>query len=74
MKLKPVESPKPVNPLLASKTGLISSLKTFRETEKSYYFTYWGEGDREIRMSKSEKNRKMFANVDEALAWIEGAN
>lgn len=63
---------KPKNPLLASKTGLISSLKTFRETPKAYYVTYYGEGDREVRISKSETGRKMFTNVDDAQAWIEG--
>lgn len=62
----------PQGKLLASTSGLISALKTFRETDKSYYVTYYGEGDKEIRISKEDPRRRIFSNMKAAEAWAMG--
>lgn len=62
----------PEKKLLASTSGLISALKTFRETDKSWYVTYYGEGDKEVRISKTDPRRRIFGNIDEAMDWATG--
>lgn len=59
--------------LLASTSGTISALKTFRETAKSWYVTYYGEGDKEVRISKTDPRRRIFARMEDAEAWATGA-
>lgn len=70
-----VETFKGGNPdrkLLASTSGMISALKSCRETDKSWYVTYYGEGDKEVRISKTDPRRRICANMDEADAWVHG--
>ncbi len=62
----------PDKKLLASTSGMISALKTFRETDKSYYVTYYGEGDKEVRISKTDLRRRIFDNMRDAEAWASG--
>jgi hypothetical protein len=62
----------PDRKLLASTSGLISALKTCRETPKSWYVTYYGEGDKEVRISKTDPRRRICANMAEAEAWARG--
>ena len=69
---KPHNAGNPGKKLLASTSGLISALKTFRETDKSYYVTYYGEGDKEIRISKDDPRRRIFDTMEAAEAWAMG--
>ena len=62
----------PQGKLLASTSGLIRALKTFRETDKSYYVTYYGEGGKEIRISKDDPRRRIFDTMEAAEAWAMG--
>ena len=62
----------PGKKLLASTSGMISALKAFRETAKSWYVTYYGEGDKEIRISKTDPRRRIFDNMKDAEDWAMG--
>lgn len=60
--------------VLASTSGMISALKTFRETAKSWYVTYHGEGDKEVRISKTDPRRRIFDNMQAAEDWAMGVS
>lgn len=62
----------PARKLLASTSGTISALKACRETDKSWYVTYYGEGDKEVRISKADPRRRICANMAEAEKWVSG--
>lgn len=62
----------PDKKLLASTSGMIAALKSCRETPKSWYVTYYGEGDKEVRISKTDPRRRICANMAEAEKWVSG--
>lgn len=55
--------------ILASAGGLMCAVTIIRETDKAWIIQYHGEKKKESRVLKSS-GRKMFENVDDALAWI----
>jgi hypothetical protein len=62
----------PVKKLLASTSGTITALKTARETAASWYVTYYGEGGKEVRISKNDPRRRVVDTLEAAEAWASG--
>lgn len=62
----------PDKKLLASTSGIITALKSIRETAASWYVVYHGEGDKEVRISKNDPRRRVFGTMEAAEAWAKG--
>lgn len=62
----------PDKKLLASTSGTITALKSCRETTASWYVVYYGEGDKEVRISKNDPRRRVFDTLEAAEAWATG--
>lgn len=62
----------PGGKLLASTSGTITALKSIRETAAGWYVTYYGEGDKEVRISKTDPRRRVFDTMEEAEQWASG--
>lgn len=62
----------PGKKLLASTSGTITALKSIRETAASWYVVYYGEGDKEVRISKNDLRRRVFGTLEAAEAWAAG--
>lgn len=62
----------PGKKLLASTSGTITALKSIRETAASWYVVYYGEGGKEVRISKNDPRRRVFDTLEAAEAWATG--
>lgn len=67
-----LSSGNPDKKLLASTSGTITALKSIRETAASWYVVYYGEGDKEVRISKNDPRRRVFDTLEAAEAWASG--
>lgn len=58
--------------ILATKSGWLIACKLLRETPKAFIVEYTDDKGNEVRISKSDQNRKLFNSTDEAITWMDG--